>query len=140
MKSWVLFEPELITTTEDRDPSSEITAFRRWASKIRDLGNYEVKFYLTRQGFRSDRDDSPVFLVNARWDIDPRSSTAVDKASSAGAGFMLYAGDPSAFGVSTLATATDVICADQGPFYLVHLGTTPMGVVVRVAVRKIRAA
>lgn len=134
MKSWVLFEPELITTTADRDPSSEITKFRSWASRIRDLGNYEVKFYLTRAGFRvGGRDDSPVFVVNARWDIDPNSNTAVDKASSAGIGFALAEGN-------AIATVTDVICADQGPFYLVHLGTTGNDVIVRVAVRKIRSA
>ena len=140
MKSWVLFEPELITTTDDRDPSSVITKFREWSSKIRDLGNYEVKFYLTRAGFQTSRDDSPVFVVNARWPIDRRSPTTIDKASSAGAGFMLYAGDVSTFGLTTIATTTDAISADQGPFYLVHLGTVPMNVAVRVAVRKIRSA
>lgn len=140
MKSWVLFEPELIATTADRDTSSEITAFRRWASKIRDLGNYEVKFYLTREGFRSGRDDSPVFLVNARWPIDPGTATAVDKASSAGAGFTLLSGSAVVGMPSPVAVVTDVICADQGPFYLVHLGAVSMNVIVRVAVRKIRSA
>ena len=130
MKSWVLFEPEQITTTADRDPSSEITAFRRWASKIRDLGNYEVKFYLTDARYRASAPS--VFVVNARWNIDDRSSDGNDKPFAVGSGFTLPE--------TEAAAVTDVVCADQGPFYALHTGPTAKAVVVRVAVRKIRSA
>lgn len=129
MKSWVLFEPEEITTTADRDPRSEITKFREWASKIRDLGNYEVKFYLTDATYRAGA--PAAFVVNARWNIDAGTSKGVDKPFAAGSGFALPE--------TETATVTDVICADQGPFYLVS-GKTSKKVVVRVAVRKIRSA
>lgn len=131
MKSWVLFKPEQIVSTADRNASSEISTFQSWVSTVQNPGSYEVKFYLTDAAFAADGPD--VFVVNATWAIDLDTNTGDDKPFAAGSGFGLLKSEP--------ATVTDTICADQGPFFLVHLSKdASRSVVVRVAVRKIGAA